>query len=87
MRVGRNLTERLFIFETAARPLDPRSLECLNKTLKTTEPPSLAKSRTEIVGNLHHKAKIRPGEQVNLSGNPEHRDRHAIRVENGLSSR
>ena len=44
----------------------------------------LGEIKAEIVGMQHHKAKIHPGEQVNLerTSKPVH-DRRAIRVENG----
>jgi hypothetical protein len=47
--------------------------------------PFLGEIETEIVGMQYHKAKIQPGEQVNLERKPENaRDPRAIRVENGL---
>jgi hypothetical protein len=41
----------------------------------------LGEIETEIVGMQHHKARMCPGEQVNLERKSD--DRHAIRVENG----
>jgi hypothetical protein len=41
----------------------------------------LGEIETEIVGTQHHKARMCPGEQVNLEREPD--DQHAIRVENG----
>jgi hypothetical protein len=44
----------------------------------------LGEIKAEIVGMRHHKAKLHPGEQVNLERTSEHvHDRRAIGVENG----
>ncbi len=44
----------------------------------------LGEIETEIVGMQHHKARVLPGEQVNLERESKNaQDRHAIRVENG----
>ena len=46
--------------------------------------PFLGEIETEIVGMQYHKAKILPGEQVNLERESKNaHDRRAIRVENG----
>jgi hypothetical protein len=46
--------------------------------------PFLGEIETEIVGMQHHKAKIDPGEQVNLEREAKNsHDRRAIRVDNG----
>ena len=46
--------------------------------------PFLGEIETEIVGMQHHKAKMLPGEQVNLERESKNaHDRRAIRVENG----
>jgi len=46
--------------------------------------PFLGEIETEIVGMQYHKAKIHPGEQVNLERDSKNaHDRRAIRVENG----
>ncbi len=46
--------------------------------------PFLGEIETEIIGMQHHKAKIDPGEQINLERQAKNtHDRHAIRVENG----
>ena len=47
--------------------------------------PFLGEIESEIVGMQHHKAKIDPGEQINLERESKTaHDRRAIRVENGL---
>ena len=46
--------------------------------------PFLGEIETEIVGMQYHKAKINPGEQINLEREAKNaNDRRAIRVENG----
>ena len=46
--------------------------------------PFLGEIETEIVGMQYHKARIHPGEQINLERESKNaHDRRAIRVENG----